>query len=291
MFKIQTSVIAFARLIINLLLATIVSYQLTFLLLKGQTLPSLANYQTVDTAPLANAKNTLDISPLLQAHLFGKKVKSSNVSTRATNEPLPETKLDLTLRGIYYSSHPTDSFAMIVRANNQQVQCNPNNMLCKIGEFVQPGVKLEAIYQDYIVLLRNGRHESLALVGGTGANHLIQHEITPQKNNQLAPEVLLANYQQQLKTNPESLFSLAKITPASENGQFIGYQIDAGRDPDLLEKFRLQPNDIITNVNGVALDSPLKGISVVQQLASAKQISLTIQRYGQPVSLSFNLDK
>ena len=101
MLKMQTPVIAFTRLIINLLLASIVSYQITFLLLDGQTASKVAPNQTAYIAQTTSAAYKLDLSPLLQAHLFGKQIVESNTSTRAANEPLPETKLDLTLRGIY----------------------------------------------------------------------------------------------------------------------------------------------------------------------------------------------
>jgi general secretion pathway protein C len=85
------------------------------------------------------------------------------------------------------------------------------------------------------------------------------------------------------------LAQLARIQPAYDEGKLIGYRLDAGKDKTLLSHFNLQVGDILTTVNDVELDSPLKGLSLIQQLSEADQLNLTVLRNGRTHSQSFNI--
>jgi general secretion pathway protein C len=82
-----------------------------------------------------------------------------------------------------------------------------------------------------------------------------------------------------------------RISAVKRGGRFIGYRIKPGKDATLLSRFNLQSGDILTAVNGVKLDSPLKGLGLIQQLATANQVDLEVLRNGRVVSLSFFIEK
>jgi len=108
---------------------------------------------------------------------------------------------------------------------------------------------------------------------------------------ELSPGQLLGHYQHQLQTDPNSLIKLIRISPVNQAGNLVGYQLHPGQDTHLLASFNLQPGDILTSLNGVKLDNPINGLSVIQPLATAEQINLEILSEGQPLSFSFNVER
>src|SRR5260221_55539 len=52
----------------------------------------------------------------------------------------------------------------------------------------------------------------------------------------------------------------------------------------------LRPGDLITAVNGTALDDPNRGNEILQTLSSSANATVTIQRNGQSLDLNLNLE-
>jgi len=273
-------IIILIRWSINIALAVVLSYSIVQLIFsaapKQHTPQPIINQAQPPTTP------TLDISPLIKAYLFGKpKPAKTQIISRT---PPPETKLNLKLHGIYYSSDPTMSYAMISTANGKSTSY-------RVGQTVSnSGALLHQIQSRRIILLRNGRHETLYIMG-TKPTHSQEETTTTVATNNRKTEKLLAQYQHQLKTNPNSIMKLMRISPVKQKGQLVGYRIKPGKDASLLSHFKLQSGDILTAINGVKLDSPLKGLGLIQQLATAKQINLEILRNGQTLPLFFMVEK
>ena len=281
---------AWLRVVINIALAAILGYfaMQLWLLHFGATpsandsphsrIPLIINQSQI-SAPIIN------VSPLLKAHLFGKSTAfATQIATQVANNP-PATKLNLKLHGIFYSSEPHNSYAMIALGKGKSI-------LYRLGKSLPNGVVLQKIGPKQVILLRNGRYEALRFVepkGTTIKNYAKNMQKTITGNRK--PEKLLGNYQRQLRANPQSLMKLMRIFPVRQGGRFLGYRLKSGKDASLLSQFNLKSGDILTAVNGVKLDSPLKGLGVVQQLATANQIDLQVLRNGQVMSLSFAVEK
>ncbi|MDD2815729.1 MAG: type II secretion system protein GspC [Thiotrichaceae bacterium] len=274
--------------LINLLLSAFLGYQLVFTGLQSykplsQPLPvAQPSSGNVSTAAKSSEPALLNLSPILEARLFGEASQSNNSTARTTTQIPPDTKLSLKLLGIYHNPDPQQSLAMIGTAENK-------SGLYHIGKAVSNGVILSEVYPKYVILQRGDRYETLRLAG-TGNNPAL-HPVAPQNLNKPSPARQLGNLQRQLATNPEALGRLLRVDPANENGKFIGFKLSAGQDPSLMAQFDLQTGDILTSVNGIELDSPLKGFSIVQQLSTANQLTLQIMRQGQSRTLSFNIEK
>lgn len=284
--------------IINIMLAAVLGYHIMQLLLLINNVPLDLSNNRINTSSntsvnqLQLSKPTLTISALLEAHLLGKnQTVATQIANQTANTP-PETKLNLKLHGIYYTSNPLTSFAMIASADGKSAHY-------RIDQSLPGGAILQQIHPKQVILLRNKRQETLRLVGAQKvlANHLssnsaknVQKNISL-TNEDLRPEQLLGQYQRQLQTNPNSLIKLMRLSPVSEEGRLVGYRIRPGKEADLLARFNLQAGDVLTAVNDIKLDSPIKGLSVVQQLATASQINLQVLRQGQEVSLSFEVEK
>lgn len=275
--------------LINLLLSAFLGYQLVFTGLQSYkplnlSIPA-ALPSTVSTASKPSEQATpLNLSPLLEARLFGEASQSNNPNNSAarSSQIPPDTKLSLKLLGIYHNPDPQQSLAMISTAENK-------SGLYHIGKAVSNGAILSEVHPKFVILQRGDRFETLRLVGANPASNQIT--TVPVNLNKQPPARLLGNLQRQLASNPEALGKLLRVDPANENGKFIGFKLSAGQDPSLMAQFELQTGDILTSVNGIELDSPLKGFSIVQQLSTANQLTLQIMRQGQARTLSFNIEK
>ncbi|GEM_PF-1135878 len=242
-----------------------------------------------DSQPLQK----IDLTSLLNAHLFGKTIASTPSSTSIIS-PNPSPKpspSNLKLHGIYYSSHAPSSLAILSRDENTP-------KLYKIGDAITPTTQLQHIAPKQVTLLTGQQQHTLSLIpldsqtsepvslpshSSTDNNYPIDAQET------LSPDQLLGKYQQQLKTNPAQLLSLFQASPITENGQFIGYRLQPGKNPELLNKFDLQPGDIITAVNGLKLDSPLAGLKLLEQLATTTRLDLQIKRNEQIIPLYYSI--
>lgn len=278
--------------IINIALATVLGHSTVQFILLVSTVPSTislyqhnSTHSTIDQTQLPTLTR-LNISTLLEAHLFGHSQAFASQTASQVANTLPETKLNLKLHGIYHS--PNTSFAMIATQNGK-------SKLYRVGESLPSGAKLQKIEPKKVILLRNGQYETLRLIGSqaTVANQLQdKYAKTVQGSDDNAkPEKLLGHYQRQLQTNPSSLMKLVRISPTKRNGRLIGYRIRPRKDATLLSQFNLQSGDILTTINGVKLDSPLKSLGIVQQLATANQVDLQVLRNGQVMSFSFTVEK
>ena len=274
--------------LINLVLSAFLGYQLMLTGLQSYKplnppMPTAQPSSTsVSMTTPSSEPASLNLSPLLEARLFGEASQTNNPATRSAETP-PDTKLSLKLLGIYHNPDPQQSLAMIGSTDNK-------SGLYHIGKAISNGVILSEVHPKYVILQRGERYETLRLVGAVNNPALNQLPASANTNKQ-PPARVLGNLQRQLANNPEALGKLLRVDPANENGKFIGFKLSAGQDPSLMAQFELQAGDILTSVNGIELDSPLKGFSIVQQLSTANQLTLQIMRQGQMRTLSFNIEK
>jgi len=73
-------------------------------------------------------------------------------------------------------------------------------------------------------------------------------------------------------------------------GKLKGYRIRPGRDRQLLSRFGLRSGDVVTSINGIPMDNPLKALELMRDVSSLSQISLEVERNGAPQSFSFQIE-
>ena len=76
---------------------------------------------------------------------------------------------------------------------------------------------------------------------------------------------------------------IARPSPAMVNGQFIGFRVQPGNQRKVFRQLGFRPNDIITEVNGILLDSASKGAQVLAELAQASSLSIKVTRGNQEI--------
>lgn len=212
--------------------------------------------------------------------LFGAADSGSGGATTTA----PDTSLNLTLSGVIAADDPAIALAFISVAGAQEKSY-------AINEQVAGGAIVKEIYQDRVILSRNGRFETLRMPQSFGGILLEEETVQPgiaNKVNAIKPAVTsqeVQKYKQQLLTAPNELAGLIRQRPVKRNGKIAGYRLFPGSDRDLFNRLGLKPGDIVTAVNDLPLTDPASAMALYGQLPTMGQLSIKLERGGQPMDL------
>ena len=232
-------------------------------------------------------------------HLFGA------ASTRAaSNRDAPATTLALRLRGTLADANPRAGIAVIADDVG-------NERAWRVGEQVVPGVVLDEVHADRVVLLHGGAQEVLGLVREetsapppvaptAGPRPAALRNTAPppagQAPQNFAPPNIAhgaADWQQTMdKIGGGSIDTLAKrvqVTPVLDNGRIAGVRVSTAGDTALMVRLGLRPSDIVTAVNGIPVDSVARGQQILESLGSATDVRVTVTRDGVPSEITMKL--
>jgi general secretion pathway protein C len=101
---------------------------------------------------------------------------------------------------------------------------------------------------------------------------------------------LKADQVEKAMENLGELMEQATLRPHIEDGQSAGISITGIKPNAIFRKMRLRNGDIITGVNGDAIESVEDAVKVVEQLSSGSDIQLQIKRRGREQSLDYNIE-
>ncbi len=222
-----------------------------------------------------------NIDTILSAHLFG--VRERTAGTVPVD--VVETRLDLTLTGIFAATVPDESRALIKDSSGKQRSY-------AIDDDLPGGAKISAIQTDRVILLRNGRYESLRLEPNKSPSPVAAAtlpQVAPPGG--LAPGTVteLKSVREQILANPSKAGEYIRIQPVYNEGKLQGYRLYPGKNRELFGNLGLQPGELVTSVNGVTLDDPAKSLQMLSNLAQASSITLTLERAGQSRTVNVNL--
>lgn len=277
-----------AALAASLILAVLVAQALASMTWALLPEPSFPPPPTTTAAVTPGAAQPADFEQLAALHLFGQ-ARPDGDTRGPGGAPLdaPETRLNLTLRGILFNSMGEMARA-IIAAPGQPDQHY------RIGDDLPGGATIDAIYADRVMLLRNGRYETLRLPtdsldvagGGSGGRSAPAGRAAP------APSPAggtLSEYRAQILENPQNAMQYIQASPINTGGGGIGgFRVAPGSDPRLFEMAGLQEGDIVTAVNGVQLDSMDKGLEAMESLATSEEVTVTLQRNGREYNVRLN---
>jgi general secretion pathway protein C len=267
-----------ARLILLALLAmTLASFTWRVLDPGESALPNPAMPRAAQPAAAGSNWN------LARWHLFGEAPVAG--SAAAPVETLPETRLNLALRGVVAGEN---GGAIIGTPNG-------NESFYTIGARLPGGAVLQEVYGDRVVLERSGQRETLrlpreSLDTAAPAPSTPGQDARPVEEPQVPePELSLRQYRDIALQNPAQLANVVQVAPRNDGGRFVGYEVQPGRDPGLLNRVGLMPGDVVTSVNGVALDTPARALGVLRSLRGRNEVTIEVQRGGVPRTISVNL--
>ncbi len=242
---------------------------------------------------------------LARWHLFGNPAPA--VDARGLAESAPETALALVLHGVLAGADPAHGVAIIADAQGDERSY-------AVGAALPGNATLEAVYADRVALRRNGALESLRLrpPEDAAAAPAAANAAAPRMplNTAPAPGLLpgsaaapapfvtpsiapmgqdFETITQKLGVDPARLAREVSVLPVVENGRFVGVRLGGGRDMPVIARLGLQPDDVVTAVNGIALDSPARAQEVARSLAGAEAVKVTVRRDGKTENLSASL--
>ncbi|CAI3969675.1 General secretion pathway protein C [Alteromonas macleodii] len=254
--------------------------------------PQLSATPTVSRAPVissSSGQNGVNIAKIQQLNLFGNAAaKPAEPVAEVTDAP--ETRLNLTLTGVVASSEQEAGTAIIENRGSQAVY--------GLGEKIEgTNATLQKVYNDRVIIKNGVRNETLMLDGidydeaNRRREMQARNRPEPQEEEEdtveLSEEALEATAA--LRERPANFTDFISISPKTEEGQLIGYQVSPGKEPELFKSAGLQAGDVITQINGLDLTDLQQSQEALSELRNAQTIELTIIRDGSLTTLYLDL--
>ena len=100
----------------------------------------------------------------------------------------------------------------------------------------------------------------------------------------------LASVREQILQDPTQAANYLRVQPAAVGGALRGYRIYPGRDRSLFNAAGLRPGDLVTAINGTDLNDATRALQMLTELSTATQVSLTVERGGNPQTVNISLN-
>lgn len=264
------------------------------------------------------ARPSVDVDALAASHLFGlpgeslpDDVLDAEAAAAAEAEAAsalagiedgaPESRLPLTLRGVVAATDAGLGQA-VIENNNQQELYQVGDDLPVSGDVV-----LAKVLPEMVVLDNGGRYELLklfedsALRRTAAAAPVASLRASPPVNENAVEDDeddehdgasnVASRYRKRLYENPESLVDVVRVSAVREGEQLRGYRVAPGRAADAFSALGFQAGDLVTGINGLSLSDPANTMRLYQTMRSATSASFELERDGQPITLSVNLEE
>lgn len=183
------------------------------------------------------------------------------------------TSLNLTLFGIRANESSGGGSAIIAGEDGVQNSYGA-------GEEVAPGVILDAVAFDHVILSRGGVKESLYLDQSVPAE-----TVNPATNAGAAPATAPSS---DVALNADSLQKSIGFAPRNEGGRVTGFVLQPRDDGTMLRIAGFQPGDIVVAVNGRPVSS---AADIASQLRPGARLSVEVERGGSKVPIALNLEQ
>lgn len=209
------------------------------------------------------------------ANLFGPSSGMPVADARPTN-------LNLRLKGVYAATGDFSGFAII------SVDGRPDIGIIK-GSEIKPGIKLNAVNADHILIVHDGLIERVDLGSG---------KVAPVQPGQLATgqavhvqaisgsaySVSRGEFTS-LLADPRQVAMLAMLGTNPSGGIVINDAVDA----TLMGKLGLRQGDIIQKINGQTVAGKDDLLKIVMQSPATNEVSIEGTRGGLPLRLTYNV--
>lgn len=228
------------------------------------------------------AGSRADVAAIAATHLFGEAdAEDAEPVVLEAGPDLADTRLtQLVLRGTVASRQDDYSVAVISTSGG-------DDKVYGIGAQVTSGATLHAVYADRVVLNENGMLTNLRLpreFADVQVSNPVrqQTQSTRQANN---------NLQAAVASNISNLSEVVRFSPWMQNGKPAGFRVYPGRNRQAFQKLGLRPGDIVKEIDGQSLNDQAAALQIFQSLGQAQQVSVTVERDGQPQSMVLSVDQ
>jgi general secretion pathway protein C len=234
--------------------------------------PAPSNFAT--RAPRAG----IDVQGVISAHLFG-----VAVADPASQDPAnaPQSTANLVLAGTIATQDPKRGVAIISDGGASKVY--------SVGDRIG-GASLHSVYLDHVILDRGGALETLLLprVPGPGMHG---PPVVRRAGGDPRTVAAVENIRRMVQQDPSILDQVMRVVPSYDSaaGKLRGFRAYPGRNRQIFNKLGLKAGDLVTAINGTALDDPQRGQDVFNTIQTSDHATVTIERGGQKQDITLNI--
>jgi general secretion pathway protein C len=266
--------------LVSLVLAALIAAQLAQIAIFSFVKP-VKSPQPVLTATAARPQHpTLHIQNVISAHLFGVAAVNGGAQDPAN---APQSSANLLLAGTIATQDPKHGVAIISDGGGP-------SKVYSVGDRVG-GASLHSVYLDHVILDRSGALETLQLprqllVGNRGAAAAIRR---PGVDPRTAAAV--DNIRHMVQQDPGILDQVMRTVASYDNaaGKLRGFRAYPGRNRQIFGKLGLKAGDLVTAINGTALDDPQRSQEVFNTIQTSDRVTVTVERGGQKQDITLNI--
>jgi general secretion pathway protein C len=224
-----------------------------------------------------------DYQSIGAAHLFGRVSEQAPALSADAAATAPDTSLSLQLRGAIAADDPKFAHAIIADANGKE-------QVYFVNATLPGGAVVQKIEPTLVILSRGGQLEVLRLPRESGAGGAASGAVSAAPRFLNAPAIA-PNVQEMVSQNAAGFLEVVRPQPFMPNGQLKGYRVYPGPNRQQFASLGLRAGDLVTEINGIALNNPTQGMEVFRSLGGATQVTVTVERDGQPQVLSLNMNQ
>jgi len=226
-------------------------------------------------------------------------IQSASITTTQGSASIdaPKTSLKLKLVGLMYSEDQDEARA-IIESQEEGARSFATR------ERVADNVEIYSIEPDRVILMHAGRQEALMLnpeqepssnPAGSGNQPIYDPNRNQASNespdNQVSAEPQSASGQD-LASAPKNIDELMRdfsATPVMENGELQGFRLKALQNPGIMKEWGIDPNDVITAVNGIPLNTPGRVMVLYDKLKKQREFEITLNSDGNSRTITVDL--
>ena len=243
------------------------------------------------SASEAAARPGADPQIILTRNLFNASILAPETPIAALEEALEATRLPLNLLGTAAADAPELSWAAIEDRESQQT------LVLRNGDGIRNQAKVVRIERKRVVLDEGGALRELALDEPEGPAiasapaRPVARANPPRRGVRALPQPPGAEGAAAPAgpRTPAQLFQDARILPKYTEGQMVGVQVSSIKPGGVFEKMGLQDGDVITELNGVRIDSPEQSATILLEFTKTDSFSVQVDRASGAQTLNVNL--
>lgn len=247
--------------------------------------PSVSQWRPVNvTQSGSDSAVGIDISELQNSHLFGELNQTAPVVEQPKLQDAPKSRLNVVLVGTVVSSNAGKSLAVIANRGRQATY--------GINEVIEgTRAKLVQVQSDRVIIDNSGRNETVMLEGLKYS----KPEAAPKSKAETSstrsqvPAETLEKIRQEIRQDSSKIFQYVRMSQIKKDGDVVGYRLSPGKDKALFESVGLKQGDIAVSINGLDLKDPSVMSEIFKNLSQLTELTLTVERNGQPHEIYIEL--
>jgi len=243
-------------------------------------LPAATPEAAVTSAPPPTpprARSWAEREIILSRNLFHSSLVAPELTAAQIEENLEKSRLPVTLLGTFAASDPNLS-----RATLQDKEKN-ETLVVGVGDQIKSVAQVQRIERRRVVLIENGAPRELTIGEEEEGAPSIQRANSARRRVASAPRETQSGMAvsrdeiQKTMRDPSELLSQARVLPKFEQGQMVGLQVNGIKPGSVFQEIGLQEGDVITQFNGIAINSPDQSARIFSELANAAEFNVVVR--------------